>query len=527
MRAFAAGSARNAVLSGLFASVAGMALVPTAAAAQDTGDIDARLAAMEARLNALADENAALREQVEELESDQHAQPPRLPPPPPPPVMHARSQPSAPQTQTSHGNDDPHRASGFIGTNSEYAFAILDHTENITTRPLVLLEAQQDGLLDNRVTISGQVTAIANYQWTDTDSQFGYLMRHPTSNNQLGSHVSEAVLHSVSAAVTAQVAPRVTAFAEVLYDPQQSFGAGTITALSRNQLQLRRGWVMYGDLDETPVYALIGKMDVPFGLNDTLNPFTNSTNWHAFAPLAYGAQVGFYSDGFHVRAMAVQGGAQFRSANVPVEGSSVPSRLNNFAVDARYTLDLGGVGNSLMVGGSYIHGTAYCQGYPIFHFNPCADNNPGVAAYARLDYGDLDLLAEYAQTTQVWAGTQVPDPTNPLSQFEAFAPSSLTLGGRYGFGQRLANGERSIHISGEFSRFFAGPEGAPWRRQTQWVLGASWQVVPNVNLFGEFVHVDGFAPLNFLTGGNFPDGSTWSDPDVDTNVVVAGAQVAF
>ena len=43
---------------------------------------------------------------------------------------------------------------------------------------------------------------------------------------------------------------------------------------------------------------------------------------------------------FHVRAMAVQGGAQFRSANVPVEGSSVPSRLNNFAVDARYTLDL-------------------------------------------------------------------------------------------------------------------------------------------------------------------------------------------
>ena len=79
MRAFAAGSARNAVLSGLFASVAGMALVPTAAAAQDTGDIDARLAAMEARLNALADENAALREQVEGLESDQHAQPPRLP----------------------------------------------------------------------------------------------------------------------------------------------------------------------------------------------------------------------------------------------------------------------------------------------------------------------------------------------------------------------------------------------------------------------------------------------------------------
>ena len=51
--------------------------------------------------------------------------------------------------------------------------------------------------------------------------------------------------------------------------------------------------------------------------------------------------------------------------------------------------------------------------------------------------------------------------------------------------------------------------------------------MPNVNLFGEFVHVDGFVPLNFLSGGNFPDGSTWSEQGVDTNVILAGAQVAF
>ena len=52
-------------------------------------------------------------------------------------------------------------------------------------------------------------------------------------------------------------------------------------------------------------------------------------------------------------------------------------------------------------------------------------------------------------------------------------------------------------------------------------------MVPNVNVFGEAIHVDGFAPLNFLSGGNFPDGSTWSDNDANTNVLLVGAQVAF
>lgn len=505
---------RQRVLAGVLLSGTMLSVCPMAVHAQD-GDVDARLAALEARLNQLEAENQQLRGEVARLDGEVEA------------AVAVTPAAQLPRSQYVDARGQHDVPQGLVGTNSDYAFTMLDHTENITTRPLIQLQALRDDQLDSRVTISGQVTAIVDYQRTSVDDKFGYLMRHPTSANQIGDEVSEAVLHSASLAFTAQVAPRVTAYAELLYDPQQSFGGGTITALTRNQVQLRRGWVMYGDLDALPVYALVGKLDVPFGLNDTLNPFTNSTNWHAFAGLAYGAQLGFNSGGLHVRAMAVQGGAQFRSANAPVRGTSVPSRVNNFAVDANYTLGLGGQGNQLMVGGSYIHGTAYCQGYPVVHFNPCSDNNPGVAAYARLDYGDLELLAEYAETTHEWEGTQVPDPTNPLSQFAAFAPSSLTLGARFGFGERLQNHDRSIKLSGEFSRFLAGPEGAPWRRQNQMVLGVSWMALPNVNLFGEYVHVDGFVPLNFLSGGNFPDGSTWSDPDVNTDVVVAGAQVAF
>ena len=69
--------------------------------------------------------------------------------------------------------------------------------------------------------------------------------------------------------------------------------------------------------------------------------------------------------------------------------------------------------------------------------------------------------------------------------------------------------------------------GSPWERQNQSVLGFSWFPAASANLFAEYIHVDGFVPLNFLSGGNFPDGSTWSEQGVDTDVLLVGAQVAF
>ena len=421
---------------------------------------------------------------------------------------------------------------GFIGTSSEYNYKVLDHAEFTNTKQLVQLRAKQYGQLNNRLTIGGQVTAIANYQESNTDTKFGWLMRHPTSKNQIGETVSEAVVHSSNLNVTANLTDNLTAYFELLYNPEQNFASGsTITGLPRNNVNMRKAYVMWGNLDNAPYYAAIGKMDIPFGMNDTVSPFTNSTNWHAFAGLAYGANFGYATDNLHIRAMAIQGGAQFRNANTPVKNTNVPSRLNNFAIDANYTFNLGDA-SSLNAGASYQYGSSYCQAYPVLHFNPCDENNDAIAVYGKLKHGNLMVIGEFATTLKEWPGT-----ANPIFPgYVDFGPQKVTsfsAGARYGVDVSLPS---PVDLSLEFSRFKSGANGSPWERQKQWVAGASYFVSPSANFFGELVLAKGWVPLNFLSGGNKDPNlaipipalhDSWSDQNVDTKVIVIGVQAAF
>ena len=84
-------------------------------------------------------------------------------------------------------------------------------------------------------------------------------------------------------------------------------------------------------------------------------------------------------------------------------------------------------------------------------------------------------------------------------------------------------------FSAEFSRFEAGASGAPWEKQDQRVLGASYYVAPNINLFAEVIRVDGWVPLNFLSGGN-PGGTvgeSWASQSSHNEIAALGIQAAF
>ena len=415
---------------------------------------------------------------------------------------------------------------GYLRWNPAYGYAVLDPTADINRKQRLILDRKRRGTLaPDSVHVHGAVTAIANYQTSNRADKFGYLMRHPTAGNQVGKEVSEAAIHSAQLGFTALLGDWIVGHAALLFDPEQSFGDGTNTDLERNQVQVRRAYVLFGDLDRAPLFASLGKMAVPFGLTDTVNPFTASTVWHAFGGLANGATVGYAGENLNLTAMAIQGGAQFRAANAPVKGTDVPSRLNNFALDANYTFRLG-KGRTLLAGASYLHGSAYCQDFPIAHFMPCRDNNPAYDLYGRLVLGDLTLKGEFARTLDVWPGTFNP----AMPRFRASKVTSFDAGAKY----RLVSGPAPFDLSAEFSRFVAGPEGAPWERQDQFVVGAAWFARPSVKLFAEYIRVHGFAPLNFLSGGSVRDAEgevipdrTISDASARSNVFLVGANAAF
>ena len=407
-----------------------------------------------------------------------------------------------------------------IGLNSKLTYEMMEQNQNLR-KVNTLLKAKDD--LDKGIDLGFSFVGLIDFQKSNSNSKFGYLMRHPTANNQIGKTVSEVVIHSSQVCLIGSVNDWLTFYGEMLYNPQQSFGAGTITSLGRNQLQLSRGFALLGNTSKLPLYLALGKMDIPFGLTDSYSPFTNSTMWHAFGAVGNAAILGYKKDGVHVTASFIQGGSQFRALNSPVDSTSVPSRINNFALDFNYNFELLEDIN-LIAGVSYVKGSAYCQSFPVVHFQPCGENNPAYSYYGNLDvFGLLSIKASVAKTFQVWEGTE--NPFLPSGIFPASKVSSFDIGAKLLF---LEDDDLSCTFSVEFSNFKAGAADAPWERQSQLVLGLNAQFHKTSRVFLEFFRTKGYVPLNFISGGNFPDPTiTHSVRDARSFGIVVGTLLSI
>jgi len=397
---------------------------------------------------------------------------------------------------------------------TEYSARMLDHSMELRKTNLLFERIQSDtAVRDRGLILSGSLIAIADFQYSTHPSKFGYLMRHPTSSNQVGQYVS---------ALTYRANSWLTSFVELLYHPLQSFGRGTITSLERNRIELRRGFVLIGNPEFLPIFLSVGKFDVPFGLTGSVNTFTNSTAWHAFGGLAYGAQVALHLRSLTAQIMWLQGGAQFRAANTPVEGTDVPSRINNFSLDVHYTMEID-EDAWMQYGISYLHGSAYCQDFPVEHFKPCKNNNPAWSTYGQLVLSHLQFKLSYFSTFDVWPGTYNPNP--PLNVYPASRVQSTSVGLRYHW---KANIPWHMALYTEYSDFVAGAPGAPWERQSQLIIGWSTTSPSHQVLFAEAFQTTGYVPLNFLSGGNFEDpGITHSERDARTFGIVIGCNSYF
>lgn len=72
-----------------------------------------------------------------------------------------------------------------IGINSPYSYKMLDQNQDLRKINILLNEKRKGSISNNKIIVSTSLITLLDYQNSNTDSKFGYLMRHPTANNQI------------------------------------------------------------------------------------------------------------------------------------------------------------------------------------------------------------------------------------------------------------------------------------------------------------------------------------------------------
>lgn len=381
---------------------------------------------------------------------------------------------------------------GLVRFEPRYSKMALGLQSDVTGKPIEQLKMRRAGIIkDQTVYISGQVKGSFMAEKTNEEDKFAILSRLPGQHD--GDTGSRFVINDASIAVTANITPYASAYAEIEYTETEYPG--------QNDIQMRKAYVTFGDLDESGLYASFGRNTIDFGDMDSYNPITHTMNTHYFWAVSDDPTlaVGYIDDRFDVTATAINGGRQLRVADAGDSG-----HVKNFAVNANVNHDIFDNLN-VRFGAGYLHATSYNSSTP--HHTADAESgpksrNPAWDAVLELTSPEFDAMVEYTQTVHDWPATNHP-------------VSALTAQAAYKF----SGYDKQHKISAVYSRGEQGDSGTEYETMTQMVLGYALGLSDNVEISAEYVRNMGFAPLVAIT--------TASDHSVRNDSVIVGAKVNF
>jgi opacity protein-like surface antigen len=381
---------------------------------------------------------------------------------------------------------------GIVKTNTDYSSKMFDRQEFVTDKSLQILKSKKSGLIDdNSMYVGGRV--IASYVWenTNTDGKFPILSRIPNQHtaNSVG---TEELLNDASINITINY-ENFTIFAQGEYTDVEYSG--------QEQAQMRKYYVMYGDLEKHPFYAAFGRKTVSFGNFTSYAPITHNHSSHYFwsqtdKPLF---EVGYYKDKLNIVATLMANDRGLRVVNAPDN-----SGYENFALNITKEFETSENSN-LLLGAGYLKGTIYdstlAHHPPIAGFNDRSWNGAW-NLHAIFSWNKWDFGAEFSRTIDDW----------PATDWEV---SALTLQTRY----KTDFYEKPTIFSLMFSRGEQGDNGTEWEQMLQTVVGAEVKLTPNLELGAEYLFNRGFVPLILPT--------ITGDRDVESHTVLFAAQLTF
>lgn len=379
-----------------------------------------------------------------------------------------------------------------FATNLSYSDAMFDRQDTVTGKIAYALRARQQGELPELgLSFGGRAVGTIIAEKTNTAGKFPILSRLPPTHTNGKSDVY-GVINEASLNATLTL-PQLTAFVQGEYTEVEYPG--------QDDMQLRKYWVAWGDLDRWPFYIAAGRKTVNFGQFATYAPFTHSHSNHYFWAQSEDVlvELGYVSDRTEVSVSLIPSHRGLRVVSSPANNGA----YTNYAINGSHRLDLAG-GTSLTLGAGFLRGTIYDS--TIAHHPPGTginrEWNGAWDVNATLSRGPWDFAAEFTRTLHDWPAT-------------GHHVSASTLQTRY----RSEVLGRPAVWSLSTSRGEQGANGTEWERMEQIILGLEVEAAPNVKVGAEYMYNAGFVPLILPT--------VTGDRGVESHTLITGLKLTF
>jgi len=401
-----------------------------------------------------------------------------------------------------------------VRTNAHHSRDMLDWQENTTGRTLTLLANRANGTLkSNSLYLGAGFQGGLKYQKTEVPGQFPILSRFPFFSDSGDDEAGVFAIDHAALSFTSTFGDWTTVYLQPEYS-ETEYGR------DQDEFQLRKAFVVFGNLEKSPFYAAFGRKTIDFGNFDSYNAFTHNEGAHYFWAVSDQpvAEFGLYSNGFKLTASAFSAGRQLR---VALAGED--NNIGNYAFNAEKEFRFGG-NKAFTVGGGYLHDSIYRDNWTAHTFQGRANGTPPanfieyrnsvVNAFAEYNSDFFDAMVEYTTTLRPWAAAipQLPDGT-PFPQYLDDPTGSTTDFDNINFDQNLdvlvaqarvkpmlPNGKRlaiaAVGSWGNISDDFGNPIfNSTYEKNQQHALSFEYPVNDFLDFGAEYVYNKGFIPF--------------------------------
>jgi hypothetical protein len=403
-----------------------------------------------------------------------------------------------------------------VRTSVENTRDMLDFQENTTGKTLTLLANRASGVLQPiSLYLGGHLQGAFMYQKTEVDGQFPLLSRFPFFSNRTDDEAGVFAINNAALTFTSTFGDWTTLHLQPEYSETEYPG-------EQDEFQLRKAFVVFGNLQRSPFYAAFGRKTIDFGNFDSYNAFTQNEGQHYFWAVSDQpvAELGFYKNGFKLTGTAFSGGRQLRVALADEENN-----IANYAASIEQEFLLG-QNSAVTLGGGYLHDTIYRDNFTAHTFQGRSTGTPPanfisyrnslVNGFAEYNSPFLDAMVEYTTSLKPWAAA-IPQTVDgvPLPQFLIDPAGSTTDINNINFDENLStlvaqvrvkpyvNGRQmAIAASGSWGNISddtgnVGMFGQPtsFEKNQQHAVSVEYPVSDFLDIGVEYVYNKGFIPF--------------------------------